>query len=427
MRIRQLNNKIRVMDIIVIFILLFNPPIVKKSVLEYLISIIALLYVALHWSSARNLMKSHYFRKLLKLLLIFFMYYLLAAFGGYVSYSEKSIFYEYVKLLIKYVSVLCTSVYLVCTWKKKEYSIDSILALFVYTATIQSIFSFVTFIFPTVRLYFANMMINNARSEWMSQIAQSFVYWNQRLYGFSDNLYDMFGYTMSTIATISLFLAFKNGKVRYLMMAMMISVSAILNSRTSLILIGLGIAVLIIHDLWLRKISRKNAAMRFSLGAGIIVVLYFFVFIVSRTDTGFLIKSGIEEIVGVFKGRHEGYFYALFEQFIFFPKTVMGLLFGTGLAPDYFYRNSDVGYICNIFMYGLVGSMFLYHIYIFIFNYGKKNLRYKSLYVFFEIALFVYLIKSNIEGDIPVAYIFFPLGLFFSHCDDNELYKPIVF
>lgn len=293
---------------------------------------------------------------------------------------------------------------------KNNYSVQELIDAYIYCGVIQAVISMVSYVSTDVSDYLNAVMVSNIRHE---NIA-SLVYNSKgvRCYGFAANLFDTFGCAMSMIAILALAAAL-SGRKMFLIYFGVITFSAVINSRTSMVLISAGIFVLLIQKIRKKMSAKMLVRILFFFTAFFAVVFLFFIYIGNNTSSmsAEWIKSGADAIVSLilhqsvdqeFRGANTNYFAIAFDRFFFLPDNLLSVLFGTGMLPgevagEVAGRGSDVAYIRHIWQFGITGSLIQYSMYIFVIWKSRrmwKNI-YKGLPVCLGVMLFVYLIKNE--------------------------------
>ncbi len=400
---------------IVLFLLIFNPPISKRMSFTIAFTILGALYIVFNLNSIIRTISNSKISSFLRMLVLFLVYCSFSFALNMISNSEKSsvIFSNYMSLLSNNISICVVSIALMHFLLKKGYSSEDFLDIVVYAGLIQALIGILCFVSPSIKAMFNNLVIINSRSE---RIVETFALTSEyRNYGFASTLYDIFGCCMSIIALIALFRA-NRGKGIFYLAFLAISFVAIINARTSIILISIGMIIMIISSLK-GKNSRNSLIARLML-IGIIITAIILVVAVLFGDVSFnnqWLNTGISEIKSlIVDHKATGYFDQLFNGFIFFPESTSSLLFGTGMDPaQAIEMGSDVGYIQDLWKYGIVGALIQYSAYLKLFrSVSKSNSRIASFGLVITIIVAIYLIKLNCLGYSMAAVVYLPIAFF---------------
>ncbi|MCI8416497.1 MAG: hypothetical protein HFI33_03145 [Lachnospiraceae bacterium] len=382
---------------IIIFLIIFNPPIIKDISFTKLFLIIAFGTCIIKNCLFEKIFFNRIIFNWIKIILFFYAYYMLAMAVNMLIYSDHmwSILIYYISSAGQMGCLFIIGIYMTIMGIQLKLSETEILNSYVIAGLWQAIMGIACFIFPPIKFFFNFLMASNSNSEKIAHYAMQ----THRNFGFANQLYDGFGITMSILAIIALVCAIK-GKKKYYLYAAMIAFVAFINARSSIGFLAAGVFVVFIYN---KRIDTSEI-----LGKVIIIV-------VGAILTGYLIQSvltgssesavwistGLEEIIGIFRGQRIGYFDTLINNFIFFPDTLLGNLIGTGATPMVMIsKGTDVGYILNLWQYGIIGSAFIFFFYAYpIRKWGKKakgsiaNLPYAI-----GAMILVYMVKLNCFG-----------------------------
>lgn len=407
------NNIIVFLYSIWIFFIIFNPPFIKGFSFTIINTILCAVLCLVRFGKIKAfIVDNNKVRNFLILYFVFLIYVSLIAFvNASQNASNSFIINNIINLIIDTISILVVSLFFAYSFKERRLTINNVLSIFVLAGMYQAIIGLICFVSPTTKSFFNNLMVVNSSS---SIISTGVKYTSDfRNYGFASTLFDIFGCSMSFLACLSLYLML-TFKKRYVFPFLLISFCAIINARTSIVMIGLGSFFLL---LFYNPKSRLKRMLKYIVIVSIllasITMLYYFAF--NESGNSWLNK-GIREIWEfVFENNKTGYFEVLFDKFIFFPNDDLSILFGTSMTPEQAIAiNSDVGYIQDIWRYGAIGAIFLYIIYLYLFISFYLNVRsnYRLIPFLFMILIGIYLIKLNCIGYSMAAVIYLPISLF---------------
>src|SRR5699024_2027857 len=116
------------------------------------------------------------------------------------------------------------------------------------------------------------------------------------------------------------------------------------------------------------------------------------------------IQSGIDEIFSFLKGNEIGYFEYLNNKF-FFPEKMSEFLFGTGHSVFRANVFSDVGYVNDVWMIGVILTAILYLSYlaVIVSKYGKTIRTYRFIKIFLALTFIIYNIKGIVIGNNEIV------------------------
>ncbi len=181
-----------------------------------------------------------------------------------------------------------------------------------------------------------------------------------------------FGLARSYTFTMPVFMAFMSGvmvlfyikynKLKFLLIAPLFLIVSVFNAR-------IGIVVFLVFVLFscFRLINNKRVVSLSFISLFIGLISYLFVFNDNVSLELYQLKrlyDGLVEISSLLQGNKVGTFTALFGDMVIFPNEWYEIFFGTGIdIYEREYLNSDVGYILDIYQFGLVGLMIKFFIY----------------------------------------------------------------
>lgn len=415
---------------IYLFLLIFNPPIYKGFSFTKTFALLAIMYLIMYYKKTRMIIKRLNINRIIPIFLISVFYYLIvilinlmmslnAPISSYFLSLFEYVFYYFVLLIV------ILSINLFCV--NNNLKTDDLMFCFIIAGIIQTVIVLACYTIPSIRTFFLNLIINNSNSERISSTVYS--NFNRRNYGWASSLYDIFGYS-SAILVILAFVTGLYKKFRYVIFAFIMISMPLFNSRTGLFLVIIGI-------IYAFMVYLKTTVYRFTSNKFFKVVLALILVVCAYSviqwkilsdgsDSSNWIISGIEETILFFSGHGTtsgGYYDAIINNSLFFP-SLFKSIFGTGVTPMISMgKNTDVGYVQNIWKFGIVGSIVIYYlnykIFKFAYRYSKSSLG-KTISIIMAIMFFIYLIKLNPLGYTQAAVITFPI-LFKIIYDNNSI------
>jgi hypothetical protein len=310
--------------------------------------------------------------------------------------------------------------FLVSIYKKNKYTVSDLMDIFIIAAFWQIILVLLSYLFLDVKIFLNNLIINNSQSEAIVSALSSLGFY--RGYGFAENLFDQFGYTLSLLTVIILIEGLKRKKTLLVMLSFSMLYASLLNTRTGILLTLVGIFM--VFFMQLNRVKLKSL-LKISVIFSITIVLGYYI-VYNLSDTAFdWVSSGIKEISNlIFKNELTGTFYYL-NQDILMPNDV---LFGAGGAPRSFSISGiDVGYIQSIWMYGLVGTILLFFGYFVLFFQQYKSSsgkRGKIISISFLFLFLLYMIKLFAAHYPGSNFILFgiPILLILDHKESHKYF-----
>lgn len=386
------NNLTKILLSFLFFLYLFQTPLFKIS-LVYILDMVFLMIILLNSGKNPKIRINTSIKKViigfLPFLVYFFVYMTFKIFTSD-NFGELDIYYENIKRVMLTVIHLVIAVsFLLSIKKKNKYTITDIIDMFIMAAFWQLLCVALSFVFPSVKTVFNNLIMTNSKSEAIVNALSSFG--SYRGYGFAENLFDQFGYTLSLLTVLILIEGIERKKTLLIIVSYLMLIASLLNTRTGLLLSVVGIIVVSLMHLDMLKLKSFFKGL---LIAGVIIIAGYSV-VVRLSDTAFSwVSNGMKEISSlIFESETTGTFYYL-SQDIIMPND---MLFGAGGAPRNFSLvGIDIGYIQSIWMYGVIGTILLFTGYFAMFFQLYKfsnNKKGRSIAICFSLLFFLYTIK----------------------------------
>jgi hypothetical protein len=296
---------------------------------------------------------------------------------------------------------------MVIYFKKNDYSFIKLINLVIAAGFLQAATAIVAFAFRNIQSIFVENMINHGYSDIIREISE------YRIFGYSGSLTFATPILQSIIAIITLYMAIKY-KLYYILISVPLIFSAIINARTSIIILIIGILLLVFFSII--HFNAKNFLKLILLLMLIAVLVAATIIILKKysipTYTWFI--HGINEFLTIFNNNETGYFSYLFNKDIYVFPHGISLFFGEGItiiSENIFNIQSDIGYINDIWVGGLLYSAMLYTTigYLIIKLYKTKNYFVKFMSVFFMVSFLLLNIKGQIltSDDVSNFFIMF--------------------
>lgn len=398
----------RFLFVIVAFIMIYSPPVghIRSLLLLFPISGLYIFfnfrYIKKNYRSVLN----QYF-----IWLLLFIYILLVALC---NNNQPSFLRSMLYILA---SVIPSSIMIASLMKKKEYDIHYFIDTILYAGLVQSIISLVSFFNRDIKNTFINLMISSGLFQ---DDAYTLFSRNLRFFGFSTGLTYGMPSVQGFLAIIALYLAVNNKQsLKYYFMIPFFAFSGIINARSSLIIIGIGI-IAIIFSLPAGNTAKK--IIRIFVIAILATVLIFFGTNVLRSispNTYIWIEEGLSQIKMFFYGdTSSGYFSYVADNDRWSLPSGLNLLFGYGirvLNTNKLGFQTDIGYINDMYFGGIVYMTILY-ILIIKYSLSLKNVDDTpniGLRRFLCISFIVSFIVLNVKGYVFDLNNFFVLFIMF--------------
>lgn len=268
-------------------------------------------------------------------------------------------------------------------------------------AIIQSLIAVSMIFLPSFRNVAYNIF-NNGSTEVNIYIVTS------RIYGICDGNYTYsFQIIQSFLALFSLAYAYFYKEKRYALYSIFILISSILNGRTGLIIFFIGCLMLLLYIAFFeRKIGMFFKYMILGLTSVIIILFILYKFVPNTYNLIVHAKNDFVSFINENDSTTETF--SLVNSIIL-PETIGDTIFGRGYriygnAGISFndYRNTDIGFVNDIFMAGIFSILLLYMSYIqigrkIIKQSKKNNFKFER---FMTVLLLVCVICSNIKGEV---------------------------
>lgn len=387
-----------------LFCFIFAPPIIPKINFIFVVFVYSLIQL---YKRKRSLVKSVFIQSKLKcfctyMILAYFYIIIIMLFGMIFVNVGLS---NYIKTIYRFILIIPITVtcilYILVRAKEMQYDIYELIYAIIKAGLIQATLAIVMFLSPSIKQFLVNIMFANTGDD----ITQNLWVYQRRLYAFSNSILDSFGYGTGVIATLPIFLAFKR-KVKYLFYVPFLLIVPLLNSRTGLIIFGIGLAISL--PLYLCRMNIKRVVKT---SISILLILfcinigYGIVKEVNPT-TVMWVENGISDFISLFSKDNEvssmGYtesVSSLFNEEKWYLPNSIGLIFGTGhnVYQAKGFKHSDVGYINDLWLGGVVGVILFYSPLIVLLIMEAKNKKQRELKYLLYYLLLAFIV-ANIKG-----------------------------
>lgn len=408
-----MNKSIRlqkILCVILMYLIIFNPPLFKFNCV-IIISILSNIYILMKYKYMKKYINmNHYF--LIEIFLLIEMIFLC-----FISVLNGNKFYIFSYILYWALGDIPFSLCLLYFFKKNKLKFISMINLIIATCVLFSFTAILAFFVPAIKSIFTNML-SSYGVESMDVLSL------YRDYGLAANLTNASSFLCAIVASASLYLSFRLSR-KYLLFVPVLVFSAVINTRTSIVLIGIGFVLAILLNF--PKMRFKDLVV-LSLACLIIVGVYFYLIDVLKEknpDTYLWLKNGIDELF-TFSNRNlddDSYFsyisnierWKLPDGFFF--------LFGHGVeiqGGSKYGVYSDIGFVNDFWRGGLMLFIINSAIYIYIvLNIIKrKSLFNKADKLFMLLGIMFLLITLNVKSsffihsDVTVVLIIFVIFSF---------------
>lgn len=386
------NSRFNLLFYIGLFILFYQPPILPINTI-HLVGIISIVYICLFSSNRTGAIRRDRSIETIVFAFVLIMLYVtifsIVINKGRITNIAFPLYFIFDVIPFAYAMKIYR--------EKRQIRFEAILDMGTFVGVTQAVTAIMAFLVPSIQELFITLMISYGYSSYSFESLSSF-----RLYGFSPYLTFGTPVIQSVLAVFILFFKEKKGIKDYVCAAV-IFFSAIINARISIIIILIGFFTLIVS----RKVSFRKKIVD--------CVLYFIVlFGVVKIGTAFLkeyspstyewIISGINEIeIALGLGNADKYSYITYftdKNTYRLPDNAWGIIFGEGITvmtgTNAFNMNSDVGYINDIWLGGVLYVVLVHSLFIRMITKIMRNCvpKYSQIGLFF-LLLFPIL---NIKG-----------------------------
>lgn len=389
-----------------VFIILYMPPLLPFSSL-HIFAIIAWFHILTHIGTYKaffnvNTLKKNVFYMTLIMLYLFFV---MALNGREISNIVGELYSRLGAIAFEMIPAACYVVY-----KASKRRVE-IIDLIIFAATIQGVISVITFLVPSIQNFIVSIMVSNGYSD---------VYLNftsYRLYGVSYSM--LFGMPIvnSIIGVIALYRSLSKGW-KYLVYAILIAFSAIINARISFVVLIISFLYMLYEVVRIRGAKNAKKVFRFLLYTSFIFVVGTWIFnymseSYERIVIGWI--SGLQNISAlIFNEDNASRYYSYYRGNATWqlPDGILSKFFGTGqrvIRGNSTYK-SDIGYINDIWLGGFFYTILIYLSVIretlHLNSWFKKMNGFRFAGINFLLILIVVNIKGSIVGINEVMALF---------------------
>lgn len=305
------------------------------------------------------------------------------------------------RIIVILVQVLPCSIYLCLYLKKNNYTFEKVCDLLIKVSFFQSIISILMFVNSSFRGLILNLLIKNGLFNFMLDKNIFEYIANRRIYGITTSYTFSMPVLQGFIAVIALIMGIKYS-IKYFLYIPFILFSAAVNARTGLLVfVVIGLISLILF-----KENNVKKFMKISI-MGLIMVVGFNIFSSliqgNSIETYKWIIDAKKETIDLILGKQGSKLstYKVLEDMFFLPEGTE-LIFGTGfdvfdLKSSTYGKTSDIGYVNDIFIGGLIFVIIFYGT---IIKLGLSLLDKNSFEKKISILMVLTLLLINIKGAI---------------------------
>ncbi len=295
----------------------------------------------------------------------------------------------------------------ICEYKK--YTRDDVFKIMISVGLVQLFFVLFAFFVPKARTYFVTNMLARYKTERATRVSKM----TQRSYGFSENLFDAFGYIVSLITAYTLVRFMNTKNVVNALIFILMFIPPILNTRTGLVFNFIIIVVVFLYHI--RQIFSGKLIKILVILALSVLFLRTIYGMLPQTTQKWIYRGAVSVFKFIFEKEEEGVFSAL-KKDIIYPDN---MLFGLGTSPQTVgIMGIDLGYIQCLWRFGIAGTVLLLFAFARMFVIGflaagrKKYRDYQCIILISGILFFVYLVKLYSINNIGSYAVYIPIIVF---------------
>lgn len=382
--------------VVYLFFFFFSPPIIPSLnviIPQFLLSII--LIACFYRQEALAIVKSRVVARFLVLYGIFLAYLITVLF---LSYGFQYLLSNSYRFLMIVPVVFGCVLFIACVARKEGYDLLTVFRLALYAVLLQVLIGLLSLLFDPVKEVLVSVM-----REHTGGIALSSKYHlERRFYGFANDLLDNFGYGMGLAVLLPLLLTAGTRKMAWLATIIPIILVTFMNARTGLVVAAVCIACFVVYSLFSRQKASRVTIL--SVILMVEVVLLSGPFLLASNQKAYdSFMQDMGSIIALVSGgevKQSTTGANLLRGGVQLPSNSTQLFFGTGLSvfasqsavADY---QSDIGYINDIWLVGIIGSLLLYtpFVYLLVVLYGRGGVM-RPVAVALLLALLLFQIKG---------------------------------
>ena len=293
----------------------------------------------------------------------------------------------------------------------KTYSIHTILEWIVYVALVQAALSFILFFIPSIKdLYLSIVNLNEiAENIMLSQSAFRLIAVSKFQYA---NMAVMYGFALLSVITLSFIedSFFHKRKLFCMCVILILIIAGILSARTFFLMMFFSF-VYYIYLLW-HKIGIKVVPYTCLIAFLVIGVFYLLFSFLENSEYERTFNWAFEWYLNLSEsGSLETESSNTLKEMYVFPDSIKTWWIGDGLfytKTGGFYMNTDVGYLRNLFYWGILGSILVYTVQYAYYQIVVRSVDMwllKQFCLFILLWVFIYNVKEFWYADIYWALL----------------------
>lgn len=360
-------NKSKLYLSIYLFFLIFMPPIIPKINVLYFVFVFSFVVITI------NMKKELYYiinNNIIKKFNISFLLYSIFAtihivydclFGNKLELIEY--IYDVYNLVGVGILINVCAIYVVCYSIKHKFNIFDICSCLIYAGLLQGIICCLAILFPIVKNKLNSIFIHNVYGSLENSGILSWTF-KERLYGFANVLYDGFGYGTGVIAGISFLSLFENKfSLKRILFFVVLFIVPTVNAITGFFITVIAILLRVAFSLNNKKTSLSKICT-------VIMVLIILIigYVILENKASYAVER-LQSNIWAILGKNDGitsYKNLTRKSYWTIPDKLINVLFGTGhsVYTTKKFVHSDTGYTNSVWLVGIIGSLWLYGIFI---------------------------------------------------------------
>ncbi len=403
-----------------LFAFIFAPPLIVRLNFFHILFMYTLMVLALRYRVSVNkafqdeITKTFYAGYGILLVYVMFLMFLCILSGKINLINEVTQLYRTFMVVVE---LPVCAIYIALYCKKYRYNYLELIKSIIAAGLIQSVFTILMVSSPDIKARIVEFM-SKTNGDGGSFLNMSAWEYARRYNAFSNNLQDALGWGTGIITALALFMALKYKKKYFWVMPILFLVP-LFNSVTGVIFVFVVSAIILLPYF----LKRNFQSIKYIIGLLIFSVA---VVCIVKTTNPFVYNWVKQNLLAIGKLGKGSASYTSFGHLMNnsnwqFPDSPLEFLFGTGhnvMGDAVGYHHADPGITNNIWLMGLLGTVYLYVFWFFILRKAgsKVGKGFKSLYFALWMCLTLFEIKglSNFYNPglaVTVCLLFSPLAI----------------
>ena len=396
-------NKSSLFFCLYLFCIIFAPPIIPR--INFMLILALFSCWKLMKENKKTLLKICFNSKILfwSLSMLVFIFYVFVVMIGNYLLGDGATISHYIITLYRFgiiVIYLPCVVYVFVWMRKLNYDLWDLVYSLIMAGLIQAGICLASLLIPP----FKEALVNYSYFSTGNEIYLNEFFNSRRLYGFSNDVLDSFGFGTGIIASLPLYYSVHTRQFKYIFLIPVLLIVPLLNARTGLIIFGVCFILWIFTLPVLEKKYLKKYLISFALIGFIGVIIVGIVYLINADA----IVSTFADILSIFKFVFTGELSTpgldtasnLFKSSAWYlPSDPLQMIFGSGHTVFSLndFAHSDVGYINDLWLSGIIGTIGLYSLffYLLVKSWRKGERLQNMLTLSLTVSLFIFQIKGR--------------------------------